>query len=140
MFLDDNYISLTKSETEEWEQHTAAIRLFITNYAKEGRTFISQAEVKKQQEAAQAYWLSQTTNDAISQQIAALIEEHIKPAVATDGGNIQFVSYTPETHHVRVLLQGACSGCPSSTQTLKKGIQALLKNKLNNAAIQVEAL
>ncbi len=140
VFLDDNYISLTKSDTEEWEQYTAAIRLFITNYANEGRTFISQAEIKKQQATAQTYWLSQTTNDAISQQIAALIEEHIKPAVASDGGNIQFISYTPDTFLVRVLLQGACSGCPSSTQTLKKGIQALLKSKLSNPKIQVEAI
>lgn len=140
VFCDDNYLSLTKKESVEWEESIATIRTFLKKYLEEGRLLIEATEVKKHQAAAQAYWLSHTTTDAVSQQIVALIAEHITPAVVADGGNIQFVSYSSDTHQVRVLLQGACSGCPSSTQTLKKGIELLLKDKLNYPDISVDAL
>ena len=80
------------------------------------------------------------TTDEVSKQIVAIIDEFVKPAVASDGGNIQFISYNPETHYVEVILQGACSGCPSSTLTLKKGIEVILKDKLQNPYISVNAL
>ena len=80
------------------------------------------------------------TTDSVSQQIVAILDEYVRPAVASDGGNIQFISYCAETHHVAVLLQGACSGCPSSVQTLKKGIEVILKDKLGNPSINVEAI
>jgi Fe-S cluster biogenesis protein NfuA len=66
--------------------------------------------------------------------------KNIKPAVAADGGNIAFDSYDEETKNVKVILQGACSGCPSSTFTLKSGIENMLKSMLNDDKIQVEAL
>ena len=140
VFFDDNYISLTKKGMEEWEMIAGDLRDYIRKYLSEGRPIINPAEIKRRQEEAQARLLSMVTTDEISQQIVAIIEQYVKPAVASDGGNIQFISYNRDTHHVEVLLQGACSGCPSSTQTLKKGIEVILKDKLNNPLINVEAL
>ena len=140
VFFDDNYISLTKKGMEEWEMIAADLRDYIRKYLSEGRPIINPAEIKRRQEEAQARLLSMVTTDEISQQIVAIIEQYVKPAVASDGGNIQFISYNRDTHHIEVLLQGACSGCPSSTQTLKKGIEVILKDKLNNPLINVEAL
>ena len=140
VFFDDNYISLTKKGMEEWEMIAADLRDYIRKYLSEGRPIINPSEIKRRQEEAQARLLSMVTTDEISQQIVAVIEQYVKPTVASDGGNIQFISYNRDTHHVEVLLQGACSGCPSSTQTLKKGIEVILKDKLNNPLINVEAL
>ena len=140
VFFDDNYISLTKKGMEEWEMIAGDLRDYIRKYLSEGRPIINPAEIKRRQEEAQVRLLSMITTDEISQQIVAIIEQYVKPAVASDGGNIQFISYNRDTHHVEVLLQGACSGCPSSTQTLKKGIEVILKDKLNNPLINVEAL
>ncbi|GJH40896.1 NifU family protein [Capnocytophaga sp. HP1101] len=140
IFFDDNYISLTKKESEEWEMVTSDIRDFIRKYISEGRTLITSSEIKRHQQATQERLLSMVTTDEVSKEIVAIIDEFVKPAVASDGGNIQFISYNPETHYVEVILQGACSGCPSSTLTLKKGIEVILKDKLQNPYINVNAL
>ena len=77
--------------------------------------------------------------DVTSQQIINILEEYVKPAVQSDGGNITFNSYDESTNTVKVTLQGACSGCPSSTFTLKNGIENMLRQMLNNNTIIVEA-
>jgi Fe-S cluster biogenesis protein NfuA len=68
------------------------------------------------------------------------LEEYVKPAVQADGGNILFDSYVADEKRVKVILQGACSGCPSSTFTLKNGIENMLKQMLHDEAIIVEAI
>ncbi len=78
--------------------------------------------------------------DNTSQQINNIIEEYVKPAVEADGGNILFDSYDEKEKSVKVVLQGACNGCPSSTFTLKSGIENMLKDMLNDQDIKVEAL
>ena len=78
--------------------------------------------------------------DDTSKQIIDILEEYVKPAVASDGGNIQFESYDAETKTVKVILQGACSGCPSSTITLKNGIENMLKEMLKGKVEFVEAI
>jgi Fe-S cluster biogenesis protein NfuA len=80
------------------------------------------------------------TLDDTSKEIINILEEHIKPAVASDGGNIVFESYDVATKTVKVILQGACSGCPSSTYTLKSGIEAMLKEMLAGRVETVEAI
>ena len=140
VFFDDNYISVTKKDNKEWAMVTPNIREFIKNYLSEGHTLISSSEIKRHQQTTQERLLSMVTTDEVSKQIVAIIDEFVKPAVASDGGNIQFISYNPETHYVEVILQGACSGCPSSTLTLKKGIEVILKDKLQNPYINVNAL
>jgi len=69
-----------------------------------------------------------------------ILDEYIKPAVASDGGNILFDSYDPQKKLVKVILQGACSGCPSSTVTLKNGIENMLKEMLSEKVNSVEAI
>ena len=78
--------------------------------------------------------------DEISKKIVSILDEYIKPAVASDGGNILFDSYDPENKLVKVILQGACSGCPSSTVTLKNGIENMLKEMLSEKVNSVEAI
>ena len=78
--------------------------------------------------------------DEPSQKIISILDEYIRPAVAGDGGNILFKSYDPENKMVNVILQGACNGCPSSTITLKNGIEATLKQFLPNEIEVVNAL
>ena len=78
--------------------------------------------------------------DVTSQQIINILEEYVKPAVAADGGNILFDSYDESEKRVKVILQGACNGCPSSTFTLKNGIENMLKDMLKDENIKVEAI
>mgnify|MGYP005746185451 FL=1 len=78
--------------------------------------------------------------DDISKEIAKLIDDQIKPAVASDGGNILFQSYDSDSQEVKVILQGACSGCPSSTYTLKNGIESMLKDYLPGKISNVVAI
>ena len=78
--------------------------------------------------------------DETSQKIVSILDEYIKPAVASDGGNILFDSYDPQKKLVKVILQGACSGCPSSTVTLKNGIENMLKEMLSEKVNSVEAI
>jgi NFU1 iron-sulfur cluster scaffold homolog, mitochondrial len=77
--------------------------------------------------------------DEMSQKIISIIDEYIKPAVASDGGNIVFESFDSKTRVVRVIMQGACNGCPSSTFTLKNGIETMLRNMLTDDTLIVEA-
>jgi Fe-S cluster biogenesis protein NfuA len=76
----------------------------------------------------------------IEKEIVSILDEYIKPAVASDGGNIAFDSFDESTKTVRVILQGACSGCPSSTITLKNGIETMLKEMLQGKVMTVEAI
>jgi Fe-S cluster biogenesis protein NfuA len=78
--------------------------------------------------------------DDISKEIVNILEEYVKPAVASDGGNIQFIAYNSDEKNVSVMLQGACSGCPSSTYTLKSGIENMLKEMLPGKVETVEAI
>ena len=84
--------------------------------------------------------MAERSNEEVIEQIKQLIETHVKPAVASDGGNIMFDSYDAESKTVQVILQGACSGCPSSTFTLKNGIEAILKDMMGDKINSVKAL
>jgi len=77
---------------------------------------------------------------SIEAKIVSILEEYVKPAVAADGGNIAFEKFDSETKAVHVVLQGACSGCPSSTFTLKNGIETMLQNMLGDQVGQVIAV
>ena len=84
--------------------------------------------------------VDQENLDETSKEIVSILDEYIKPAVAADGGNIMFKSYNKENKSVSVILQGACSGCPSSTITLKNGIENMLKKLLKGKVEVVEAI
>ena len=137
VFMDTNYISITKFDVAEWDEIVLEIREFLRSYLEEGNEIMTAVieEVKTESPEEAAVPL-----DDISQQIVGIIEEYIKPAVAADGGNILFDSYNTEDKSVHVILQGACSGCPSSTFTLKSGIENMLKEMLPGKVSTVNAI
>ncbi|MCB0371749.1 MAG: NifU family protein [Muricauda sp.] len=139
VFMDENYVSVTKYEVADWEEITMQLREFIRDFLADGKETISAEAIQKTSEAKQQV-ASQTNYDDTSQQIIDILEEYVKPAVASDGGNIQFQSYEAESGTVSVILQGACSGCPSSTFTLKNGIETMLKNMMGDKIREVVAL
>lgn len=140
VFIDENYISITKYEITEWDEITLEIRTFIKEYLENGNVVIDESlitETKSHEQQQETYF---ENLDATSQQIVNIIEEYIKPAVQGDGGNIMFEAFDEKSKIVKVVLQGACSGCPSSTFTLKNGIENMLKQMLNDNEIIVEAI
>lgn len=140
IFIADNYVSVTKYDVAEWQDITMELREFITRFIENGNIIVEshapEVEKKSQQEQDKVF----DALDDTSQQIVNILEEYIKPAVASDGGNIQFESYDKDTKVVKVILQGACSGCPSSTFTLKNGIENMLKEMLKGKVSMVEAI
>ncbi|MGO4817507.1 NifU family protein [Flavobacterium sp. W22_SRS_FP1] len=140
VFIDENYISVTKYEVNNWEEITLEIRSFIKQYIENGGIVLDETVIvaKENQEKTKNEDFDKL--DVTSQQIINILEEYVKPAVAADGGNIIFDSYNEQDKIVKVILQGACSGCPSSTFTLKSGIENMLKSMLNDDKIQVEAV
>lgn len=140
VFIDENYISVTKYEVNDWEEITLELRSFIKQYIENGGIVIDDSVIvaKESQEKSKTEDFDKL--DITSQQIINILEEYVKPAVAADGGNIIFDSYNEKDKIVKVILQGACSGCPSSTFTLKSGIENMLKSMLNDEKIQVEAV
>jgi Fe-S cluster biogenesis protein NfuA len=138
VFMDTNYISITKFEVAEWDQIVLEIREFLRAFLEEGNEVIVPQKVEVIAETETS--VESESLDEISQQIVGIIEDYIKPAVAADGGNILFDSYNSDDKSVKVVLQGACSGCPSSTFTLKNGIENMLKEMLPGKISTVNAI
>ena len=137
IYIDFNFISVTINQKFSWDEFTMQIREFILSYIKDGNQIIdSSYDVQN----STSEGIDQSNMDEISKKISALIDEQIKPAVASDGGNILFQSYDNESMEVKVILQGACSGCPSSTYTLKNGIETMLKDFLPGKISNVVAI
>ena len=140
VFIDENYVSITKFAVTEWDEITLELRTFIKGFIENGGTVIDESAIVKtdnHQKQQENYF---ENLDVTSQQIINIIEEYVKPAVQSDGGNIVFDSFDPTEKRVKVILQGACSGCPSSTFTLKNGIENMLKDMLKDQDIKVEAI
>ena len=140
VFLDKNYVSITKFDVIEWEEITLELRTFIKNYIKAQKEMVANnASERLKKTSAQLDQVYDNLDDT-SKEIINILEQYIRPAVASDGGNIAFESYDPETKLVKVILQGACSGCPSSTFTLKNGIENMLKEMMGPKIERVEAV
>lgn len=143
VFIDENYLSIAKNELAEWGDITNELREFIRVFLEQGKDVLNDDMIKPQTvKAAQAIEqpVQRIALDDTSKEIVAILDEYIKPAVASDGGNILFDSYNEDDKVVKVILQGACSGCPSSTITLKNGIEAMLKEMLQDRVSRVEAV
>ena len=133
VFIDKNFISITKYDTSSWDDITLTIRNFIKEYLERDNKILADDYQKEQV-------IDQDSLDETSKEIVSILDEYIKPAVAADGGNIMFKSYNKENKSVSVILQGACSGCPSSNITLKNGIENMLKKLLKGKVEVVEAI
>ncbi|MBB1193629.1 NifU family protein [Flavobacterium sp. SOK18b] len=140
IFIDENYISITKYDINEWQEITLDLRSFIKQYIENGGIVLDESYIASTTETETIKAQEFDNLDTTSQQIINILEEYVKPAVQADGGNIAFDSYNEEEKLVKVILQGACSGCPSSTFTLKSGIENMLKSMLNDESIKVEAV
>ena len=139
VFLDQNYISITKYDMADWTDITIELREFIRDFLAQGQEVVSVESIAKVEASSSKETVHQP-QDETSRQIINILEEYVKPAVASDGGNILFQSYEEDSKTVNVILQGACSGCPSSTFTLKNGIETMLKNMLGDKVNEVVAL
>ena len=140
IYIDENYISVSKYDAYDWNDITIELRSFIKSYIENGGPVLDEALIAASPKVEKQQIKNFDNLDTTSQQIINILEEYVKPAVAADGGNILFDSYDPEEKRVKVILQGACNGCPSSTFTLKSGIENMLKDMLNDENIKVEAL
>ncbi len=133
VFIAKNFITVTKSPEADWIEINPVIRNFIKNYIEEGSVVFSDLESELEDH-------DHAENDSEDvRQIKKLLEEYIKPAVEMDGGAITFSSFDPEKGLVKLNLQGSCSGCPSSTLTLKSGIENLLKRFMPDKVREVVA-
>ena len=117
VFLSKNFLSINKEQNVEWEDIKHIAQSLIGEFYLEGKEFIYDTKDKLE---------NNKEFKEIEKKIIKLLDTKIRPAVARDGGDIQFIDY--ENGTVRVKLKGSCSGCPSSTMTLKQGLQNLLKH------------
>ncbi len=140
VFMDENYVSVTKYDASNWDEITIEVRELIRNFIAEGNEVVNTAKIAASTTQKNGKTEIDSSLDETSQEIISILEEYVKPAVASDGGNILFQSYEKESKTVNVILQGACSGCPSSTYTLKNGIETMLKNMLGDKVEEVIAL
>ena len=117
IFLSDDFLSVNKNSKIDWEEIKHIIISFINEYYSSGKKFVYESSSEKNK---------QDNLDEIEKKIIKILETKIRPAVARDGGDIKFNEY--KDGKVKVELQGSCSGCPSSTMTLKQGVENLLKH------------
>ena len=135
VFFDFNFVSIIQKPGFKWEENVMDVREFIRSFIQDNNTIVFEENIKKASKVK-----TDIPIDDVSKEIIKIIDENIKPAVASDGGNILFESYETDTKKVNVILQGACSGCPSSTITLKSGIETMLKAMLPGKISEVNAI
>lgn len=128
VYVCNNFVTVTKEFNYNWDEIKLKLKEFIKAYIEEGKTIIAEGyeEAKQEIDAAQSTDREYTEEEAkLVTKIKELIDTYVKPAVEMDGGNIEFKAFNEGV--VSVVLQGSCSGCPSSTVTLKAGIEGMLK-------------
>jgi len=126
VFIASNFVTLTKTpETEDWQDVIPAIKQFLKDYLENGGVVVNEEELAQMQPAGNTV---HADDDDIVKRVKELLENYVKPAVEMDGGAIQFKSY--ENGVVNLMLQGSCSGCPSSMITLKAGIEGMMKRMI----------
>ena len=114
IFLGEDFISINKKEIIKWDEIKHIVISFINDFYSEGKEFVIDESLEEQN----------SNLDDLEKKIVKILDEKIRPAVARDGGDIKFKEFKDGV--VKVQLQGSCSGCPSSTMTLKQGVQNLL--------------
>lgn len=137
VFISDNFVAVTRDESVEWHEVMMTVRSLIAEYLQEGNPV---SNIAPQEHGSD---IEQTTNREYTddeKQISNILNEYVAPAVENDGGKISLIEYDKETKTAKMLLQGACSGCPSSTATLKGGIETVLKQFLPELIENVEAI
>ena len=127
VFIASNFVTLTKtSDLEDWQDVIPTIKQFLKEYLENGGVVVNEEEALKLKQ--QATNTVSVDDDDVVKRVKELLENYVKPAVEMDGGAIQFKSYNEGV--VNLMLQGSCSGCPSSMITLKAGIEGMMKRMI----------
>ncbi len=126
VFIASNFITLTKTQETDWQDVIPTIRQFLKEYLEEGKPVVNEEEILAMKQESSNDILAD--DDDVVKRIKELLDNYVKPAVEMDGGAIQFKSY--EEGVVNLMLQGSCSGCPSSMITLKAGIEGMMKRMI----------
>lgn len=126
VFIASNFVTLTKTTETDWQDVIPTIKQFLKDYLENGGVVINEDEVAKMKQEA-TNTVAADDNDVVAR-IKELLDNYVKPAVEMDGGAIQFRSYNDGV--VNLMLQGSCSGCPSSMITLKAGIEGMMKRMI----------
>jgi Fe-S cluster biogenesis protein NfuA len=126
VFIASNFVTLTKTPDTDWSDVIPSVRQFLKEYLEEGKPVINEEEIviTKKDSSNEI----SADDDDVVKRIKELLENYVKPAVEMDGGAIQFKSYDEGV--VNLMLQGSCSGCPSSMITLKAGIEGMMKRMI----------
>lgn len=146
VFISANYVSIMKYDTADWQDISSELREFIRKFIEEEKPVLNDEILnatnitENQSTSISSSQTSHKPYTDLEKEIISILDEYVKPAVASDGGHIMFDSFNIETKTLKVILQGACSGCPSSTITLKNGIETMLKEMLNGQVNQVVAI
>ena len=127
IFLGADFISINKNEKISWDEIKHIVISLINDYYSNGKEFVIDKSLKE----------DNSNLSEVEQSIIKILEQKIRPAVARDGGDIKFREFKDGI--VKVQLQGSCSGCPSSTMTLKQGVQNILKHYIKEVK-EVEAI
>jgi Fe-S cluster biogenesis protein NfuA len=125
VFIASNFVTLTKTADTDWSEVIPTIREFLKGYLEEGKPVINEDEVVSRKSDSSA--TNEEDSDVVKR-IKELLENYVKPAVEMDGGAIAFRSYNDGV--VKLMMQGSCSGCPSSMITLKSGIEGMMKRMI----------
>lgn len=137
IYISENFVSITIDKAKNWQDVVQEIRNYIRNYLIQNNPIVtneySKFNIFKDD-------LKEEKLSAIEKEIIKILNEYVKPAVAGDGGNIVFKSFDEKEKRLDVVLQGACSGCPSSTNTLKNGIETMMKEMLPGKVEKVNAI
>lgn len=125
VFIASNFVTLSKTPDTQWDDVIPTIREFLKNYLEEGKVVINEEAVPVKRDGDNV--VNEDDTDIVKR-IKELLENYVKPAVEMDGGAIAFRSYNDGV--VNLMMQGSCSGCPSSMITLKAGIEGMMKRMI----------
>lgn len=130
VYVTNNFVTITKEFNYEWADIMLKLKDFIKKYVEDGGEIVKEGfgEAMEKIEATRAAEQFTGQDGDIARRVKELIDTYVKPAVEMDGGNIEFKAYDKGT--VYVTMHGSCSGCPSSTVTLKAGIEGMLKRMI----------
>ena len=124
IFIASNFITITKDDETEWEDVVYDVKKFMKIFFEQNHPVFAQKTIEKNT------FVVDVNDSEIVGKIKKALDEYVRPAVESDGGAINFASFDEISGQVKVYLQGSCSGCPSSTVTLKDGIERLLKTMI----------
>ena len=125
VFIASNFVTLTKTQDAVWDEVIMVIRDFLKEYLQDGKAVINENEIVVKPVASNTVNADDTD---VVKRIKELLENYVKPAVEMDGGAISFKGY--DSGVVKLIMQGSCSGCPSSMITLKAGIEGMMKRMI----------